>query len=300
MTIKNYLNITEGKNSWKRYLSSCLLAIACMLIGSLVYGLSIGLIIAFDGKESTYIDFITGMPVGLNPTLNLLFMHIVNIFWIIGIWIGVRFIHKRSLLSLITANKKLNWRRVLWGFAVFGGLLVLTTLIDVVFNAPDYSWNNVNGKEYLFLFLITLLFVPIQTTSEELFFRGMLLQWIGKALKQPIILSLIIGLIFGCMHFTNPEMDKSFVLVGLDYIVTGFALTYISVKTGSLEISIGAHAANNMFLFWFLATDDSVAGNIPSLFKTVNESPGLSLVWSILIFAVFYLLSRKKVKKEQI
>ncbi|MGP7818579.1 lysostaphin resistance A-like protein [Niallia sp. 01092] len=299
MTIKSYLNVTEGKNSWKRYLSSVLIAIAFMFVGSIIYGVIEAIMVYFDGDESTYIDFDTAMPVGINPNLNLLLTHIVNILWVIGIWIGVRFIHKRRFITLITPNKTIHWGRVLWGFAVFGGLLILTTLIDFLFNSSEYSWNNVHVKEYIILFLIVLILVPIQTTSEELFFRGMLLQWIGKRLKQPILLSLIIGLIFGSMHFANPEMGKSFVFVGLDYIVTGFALTYISVKTGSLELSIGAHAANNMFLFWFLTTDDSVAGDIPSLFKTVNDSPGISLIWSIVIFIVFYLLSRKKVNKER-
>ncbi|WP_445491387.1 lysostaphin resistance A-like protein [Niallia sp. 03133] len=294
------MNVTEGKNNWKRYLSSVLIAIAFMVFGSLLYGLSEGLIVAFDRNDRTYIDFDTGMPVGVDPTLNLLLTHIVNIFWIIGIWIGVRFIHKRRFATLITTNNKIDWGRIIWGFAVFGGLLLITTLIDVPFNLSDYSWNHVRLKEYFFLFFVTLLLVPIQTTSEELFFRGILLQWIGSRLKQPILLSIIIGLIFGAMHFANPEMDKSFVLVGLDYIATGFAFTYISIKTGSLEISIGAHAANNMFLFWFLATDDSVAGNIPSLFTVVNDSPGISLIWSIITLIIFNWLSRKKVKKESV
>ena len=67
-------------------------------------------------------------------------------------------------------------------------------------------------------------------------------------MKRPILLAIIVGLMFSIGHFANPEMNKSIILVGLDYIVAGFALTYIAVKTKSLEITIGAHAANNISL----------------------------------------------------
>ncbi|MFB8427119.1 type II CAAX prenyl endopeptidase Rce1 family protein, partial [Priestia megaterium] len=95
------------------------------------------------------------------------------------------------------------------------------------------------------------------------------------------------------------EMNQSFLLVGLDYIVAGFALTFIAVKTKSLEMTIGAHAANNMFIALFLVNDDSSFGAIPSLFKATNSEPGLSLTWSIITFIAFYFLCARKIKKEK-
>jgi membrane protease YdiL (CAAX protease family) len=293
--LKNYLQVSEGENGWKRYLGSTSLSILFMIIGSIVFSVIQIIRVEFDGNENTYLNMKTGMAVGTNPNMELLLTHIVYLFWILGIWIGVRFIHNRSMRSLITAEKKVSWRRILWGFGMFSGLFIISMGIDVIFNSSDYMWNFTNFKDYTSLLLIVLLFVPIQTTTEELFFRGLILQWLGKKWKNPLLLSILIGIIFGSLHFANPEMGKSFLLVGLDYIVVGFALTYISIKTGSLELSIGAHAANNMIIFLFFASDDSVGGNIPSLFKIVNDSPGMSLVWSIIIFTVFYILSKRKV-----
>lgn len=297
--IHHYLQVTEGKNSWKRYLSSNITALAFMFIGSILFAIIQLIRVEFDGNENTYLDLETGMSVGTNPTMELLLTHIVYIFWIIGIWIGVRGIHKRKMSTLVTAAGKVNWKRVWWGFGVFASLFLGSMVIDFIFNSSDYAWNNATAKDFLFLFLVVLIFVPIQTTTEELFFRGLLLQWIGKKVKHPIVLAAIVGIIFGALHFANPEMEQSFLLVGLDYIVAGFGLTYISVKTGSLEMAIGAHAANNMFIFLLFASDNSVGGNVPSLFRIVNETPGLSLMWSVIIFTIFYILSMKKVKKEK-
>jgi uncharacterized protein len=144
------------------------------------------------------------------------------------------------------------------------------------------------------LFVIVLVLVPIQTTVEELIFRGFLLQWFAKKLSNPIILSVIIAVIFGSLHFSNPEMDRSALWIGLNYVFAGFMLTFIAVKMGSLELSIGVHAANNMLLSWFFADPNSVNGNIPALFRVKDDSPIFSLIWSICIFVIFYLISMKK------
>ncbi|MCM3545703.1 CPBP family intramembrane glutamic endopeptidase [Priestia megaterium] len=297
--MKNYLDVEEGKNGWKRYLSTTILASAFMLLGSIIYIIADMVMVAEDESGKSYFDFDSGVAVGINANLDFLLSHIVYICWIFGLWIGIRFIHKRKMKSLITSKKRVNWKKIIWSFGSFSLLLMVGQVIDVVFNHSDYSWNHVSLKEYVFLILITLLLVPIQTTTEELFFRGLLLQWVSKKVKRPILLAMIVGLMFSIGHFANPEMNKSIILVGLDYIVAGFALTYIAIKTKSLEITIGAHAANNMFLALFLTTDDSVFGSIPSLFKVANTEPGANLIWSIITFSVFYILCRGKTKKEE-
>lgn len=292
--MKHYLNVKEGNNSWPRYLASILLAVGFMIAGSIVYFIVELLRVELDGNDNTYIDLDTGMVVGGNGTVSLLMTHIIYIIALVGLWIGVRFIHKRKFRTLITGEERVNWKKVIWGFVVFTGLFLITSGADFLFNAADYTWNNVSFTQFAFLLLVVLLFVPIQTTVEELLFRGLLLQWIGKKLKNPVLLAMVVGVIFGALHFANPEMDDSAILVGLDYLLAGFALTFIAVKTGSLELSIGAHAANNMMIFLLFTYDNSVAGDIPSLFRIIDTSPQFSLIWSLIIFGVFYLLCRKK------
>jgi membrane protease YdiL (CAAX protease family) len=122
------------------------------------------------------------------------------------------------------------------------------------------------------------------------------MQLFGKWIRIPFLLSLLVGSIFGALHFTNPEMENSHLLVGADYLVTGFIWCYITAKTNSTELSIGAHAANNMLLGWFLTMDDSAFGNIPSLFVVKNINPAISLMWTIVSLGTFLCISLRKYK----
>jgi uncharacterized protein len=290
--MEHYLFKKYEKNSWKRFVLSSFIIILFTIIGIIGYVIVTFLL----GPESSYLDEATGEFVGLDPLFDFMFSHVIYIGMFVGIWIAVRFVHKRSITSLITASSRVNWNQIWWGFGIYFGLFTVFTFVDFMIFPNHYSVNVFNFSDFLLLFVIVLILVPIQTTVEELIFRGFLLQWFAKKLSNPIILSLIIAVIFGSLHFANPEMDRSVLWIGLNYVFVGFMLTFIAVKMGSLELSIGVHAANNMLLSWFLADSNSVNGNIPAIFRMNDDSPVFSLLWSICIFAIFYIMSMRKYK----
>lgn len=148
--MRHYLNIKEGKNSWPRYLASILLAVGFMIAGSIVYFIVEFIRVELDGNEATYIDLDTGMVMGGNGTVSLLMTHIIYIVALIGLWIGVRFIHKRKFRTLITGEDRVNWKKIIWGFIIFSGLFLLTSAIDFLLNADDYAWNNVSFAQFFF------------------------------------------------------------------------------------------------------------------------------------------------------
>ena len=297
--MNRHIQVTEGKNGGLRYLSSVLLASLFTILGSFIYVIVEFIIVEGGKSNKTYSDFKDKVSMNITPNLDFLLSHIIYLFGILGIYLSIRFIHKRSIKSLITSKNKINWRKIIWGFSVFASLLVITQLVDFLLNPSDYQWNNVKLTQYIPLLLITLFLVPIQTTTEEIFFRGLLMQWLGKIIINPFILALIVGIIFAACHFTNPEMNQAAILVGLDYILVGFFLTFISVKTKSLEFTIGAHAANNMFLSLFVVSDNSALGSIPSLFKLVKDEPLATLIWSIITFIIFYILCMREIRREE-
>ena len=93
--------------------------------------------------------------------------------------------------------------------------------------------------------------MPIQTSAEEFLFRGFLLQFAGKLTANAVVLTVIIGGLFGALHFGNPEMENGALWAGIGYVTIGMIWTFITIKTGSLEMSLGGHAANNMFYLSF-------------------------------------------------
>jgi uncharacterized protein len=275
-----------GENSHIRYFSSFLLILLFVIV--IGGGMYIFSILITDSINPKIVDL---ENLRLKDSLVDLFLsHITNVFLILGIWISAKTIHKRSLISFITPYQKINWKRVFFGFAVFFTLLFISQIIDMLFYPEDYQWNNFDTSRFIWLLVAVIFLIPIQTTSEELFFRGFLLQWIGKLIKQPILLSMIVGLIFGSLHFGNPEMTNGAFWVGLDYVFTGFILSYITTRTNSAEFSIGAHAANNMFIGIFLTEKNSLWGNIPSLFVVTNVDGLISTIYSIIASTLFFII----------
>ena len=292
----DFIRVIEGKNSWKRYLSSFIVIILFISLGSLPYVMISEWIVNTDGNPHTYFDFDKEDYVGINPLLYFALMNSPFLFWFLGLFVAIRFIHKRKFISLMTPNRKIDWKRIGFGFITFFVILGLTSIIDCLLNTEDYSFNHVSVSDFLILFVLVLVLTPIQTTCEELFFRGYLMQFLGKWVRIPFLLSLIAGSIFGALHFTNPEMGYSPLLVAADYLLTGFIWCYITVKTNSSELSIGAHAANNMLLGWFITMDDSAMGNLPSLFIVRNIDPAISLIWTIVSLGIFLFISLRKYK----
>lgn len=293
----NFLRMEKGKNTHLRYIFSILITIiifALLITGAVYIGILNG-IGTYDDSLINKADLL--IP---NPILSLYVDLFMTIFIILGCWFSVRFILKRRFISLITPYQRINWRRVLVGFSVFFVLLFIFQGITMLFQFDNYTFNIEDWKSYLWLIIAVIVLVPIQTTSEELFFRGLLLQWLAKFTKNPIILAIIVGSIFGSLHFANPEMAYGWI-IALDYLFSGFILTYITAKTNSLEIAIGAHAANNMFLCLFITTENNAMGGIPSMFRLETVDPNLTVIVDILLYAIFcfIILKRTEIKEKR-
>ncbi|KKI93815.1 hypothetical protein WQ54_01820 [Bacillus sp. SA1-12] len=287
---QHFIRMSEGKNSHWRYFWSLLVILAFMfVIGTIAYIIAV-LLTAFINPSIVDLEdmMIT------DPLVDFYLYHIVNISAVFGMWLAARTILKRKLISFITPYNMVNWSKILYGFLIAFSLFALFALLDYAIFPNDYMLNDFDGSRFAWLVVASILLVPIQTTSEELFFRGFLLQWAGKLTKNPIILMIIIGGIFGSLHFSNPEMEHGAIWVAIDYLAMGFIWTYISIKTNSSEFSIGAHAANNMFLCIFLTMEDTVVGNIPSLFVVTNVNAMLSALTTVTTGLIFlYIVMRK-------
>ncbi|CAI8728915.1 hypothetical protein [Priestia megaterium] len=80
--MKNYLNVEEGKNSWKRYVSTTILASVFMLLGSIIYIIAEMIMVADDESGKSYFDFDSGVAVGINANLDFLLSHIMYICYV--------------------------------------------------------------------------------------------------------------------------------------------------------------------------------------------------------------------------
>ncbi|AFJ64308.1 conserved hypothetical protein YyaK [Bacillus velezensis YAU B9601-Y2] len=235
-----------------------------------------------------------------DPLADIYLQHIVYFIAIPGIWIAVRFIMKRRFLSIISPNQSLNWKRIFFGFGTYVVLMFVAGLIDFTIHPDRFMLQEFHASRFLLLLAAAVLLVPIQTSAEEFLFRGFLLQFAGKLTANAVVLTVIIGGLFGALHFGNPEMENGALWAGIGYVTIGMIWTFITIKTGSLEMSLGGHAANNMFLFIFLTEDHSVYGGIPSIFTTAAGGYEIyDCISTLVINIIFAWLAFRFVKKEK-
>ncbi|CAL2085231.1 CPBP family intramembrane glutamic endopeptidase [Tenacibaculum sp. 190524A02b] len=211
-----------------------------------------------------------------------------------GLLLWVKYVHKQSITSLTTSRKKIDWKRFWFAFLVWGGVTVFFVGIEYLFS-PETMQLNFKPNKFLGLVLIGVLMIPIQTSFEEYFFRGYLLQGIGAKFKSRLLPLVFTSVIFGLMHIANPEVEKLGMLIMVYYIGTGFFLGIITLMDEGLELALGFHAANNLVTA-LLVTADWTAFQTNSLFKDMSQ-PNLStdvLIPVLVIFPVLLYIYSKK------
>ncbi|APB84266.1 hypothetical protein BAMY_19270 [Bacillus amyloliquefaciens] len=294
--MNTFVRPAEGRNSVSRYLLSLLLIVGLFFFGSILTVFYMFLTSAFNPSLTINWD----EAALSDPLADIYLQHIVYFIAIPGIWIAVRFIMKRRFLSIITPNQSLNWKRIFFGFGTYVVLMFVAGLIDFLIHPDRFTLQEFHASRFLLLLAAAVLLVPIQTSAEEFLFRGFLLQFAGKLTANAVVLTVIIGGLFGALHFGNPEMENGALWAGIGYVTIGMIWTFITVKTGSLEMSLGGHAANNMFLFIFLTEDHSVYGGIPSVFTTAAGGYEIyDCISTLVINIIFAWLAFRFVKKEK-
>jgi hypothetical protein len=167
--------------------------------------------------------------------------------------LSIKWIHRRPVLTIFTKRDRFDWPRVFFSFLLVLFILLITTGIQIYFS-KEIVWN-LRLEKFIPLVVISMVMIPFQTTLEELLFRGYLMQGIKKWLGSNIYAVLFSGICFGLMHFWNPEIEAVGYHILSYYIIIGVFLSCLAVFDNGLELSIGFHAANNIFAALMVSND---------------------------------------------
>jgi len=283
--MNNYLEITRtGKNEWWRYLLSLSTILTIwFVIGSIPIMLLLGYVM-LDGDPAT--NFTATGFTGISVLLDFSATMLTFLPFITATLLAVRFIHARPLNTLITSAPHIRWKRLLAGAGAWFALAVLISFIEAMLYPGRYVLT-FQPLLLFFYFLLAVILIPIQTSAEELFFRGYLLQWMGLKLKNKWILSFINGVLFFLPHMLNPEMAVNGILMALAYFAFGFFACYVTLQDNGLELALGMHAANNLFSALF-ANYTVTALPSPALFTIQTLDPAYGFVASTIAMIIFY------------
>lgn len=267
----------KGKNDLWRVIVTTLVSTGIFIANFIGY-----LLISDEEMDQTY-ELMKKLPKWLSLTINLIpFVFLLGLLFLL-----VRFIHERSILSLSTSRKSFDFKR--FGFSL--GLIIFITLftfgISYYYDNSMIQWN-FNPVKFAVLLIISLLLFPFQIGLEEYLFRGYLMQQIGIMARNRWTPLIITSVVFGIMHSANPEVAEMGYGVMVFYIGTGLLLGVMTLMDDGMELALGFHLGNNLMAA-LLITSDFSALQTDAVFKYTSETnPSNALTEMILSMAIMY------------
>ena len=275
---------------WKYLIGSVLIGVAAF-VGQIPLMIAIGIKSVKSGKMPTSNAEVMGF---LEPNLNLFLIMLTFVFAFIGIYFVVKKFHQQTFLSVTTSRKSIDWNRVLFSFGLWALFTIGTTYYSYYSN-PSQFVINFKPIPFAILAVISIIFIPIQTSTEEYVFRGYLMQGFGNLAKNKWFPLVMTSVLFGTMHILNPEVEKMGYIVLVYYIGTGFLLGILTLMDEGMELSLGFHAANNL-VGALLVTSDWGVLQTNSILKDISEpSAGIEIVVPVLIVypILLFIFSKK-------
>ena len=213
----------------------------------------------------------------------------------LALWLVQRKLHERTILSLHTAASKFRWKRLFFSMIVFWAIAGALSFIGHTTGTSEAKF--VFDPSMFWKFLpVTLLFIPLQSATEEIALRGYLNQGLGHYIKNPWVVFVITSAAFASLHLGNPEVAEGTIQSSKLMAVSGYflfgmfacLLTYID---GGLETAIGVHAANNMFAAAVVGYESSALPT-PTIFR-VGLNTQLDTITTVIALSLVCLIMYK-------
>ena len=252
--------------------------------------------IAYAEKTATNPELISKLAahptdisiLGFGKNIGLLLMLIPFLAGLIAFILLVKPLHWRSFRQTVNGTGTIRWKRFFISAGVWTVLSALYLMVYLGINPSNFVLNN-KSITLLYLTFISILFIPFQAAFEEVIFRGYLMQGFAAMARNRWFPLIMTSVLFALMHSLNPEVkDFGFITMMPQYLL--FALTFgvATIMDDGIEVSMGAHTANNIFLCIFV-TNSSSALQTSALYEQKNVYPWTEFT-GLLISAVIFIM----------
>ena len=128
----------------------------------------------------------------------------------------------------------------------------------------------------------------MQAGAEELVFRAYAMQGLALLTRRPALIAVASSVIFTVPHLLNPEVHQyGMLIMAANYFAIGMLLATVTLRDGRLELAIGLHAVNNVFLA-LVANYEGSALTTESVFTATELDPLYSLASIVAGTVVFH------------
>lgn len=280
------------ENKFWKYIVGSLLIILTSTVGQIPLLIAIVVKVFSEGKTmpTSGEDLMKVVDSNLSLFLVLLSFAVA----MVGFYFVITLFHKQTFLSVTTSRKKVDWKRILFSFTLWSIFTIVSTVYSY-YSSPENFVINFQPIPFIILFFISIVFIPIQTSTEEYVFRGYLMQGFANLSKNKWFPLLMTSVIFGTMHIVNPEVSKMGYIIMIYYIGTGLLLGIMTLMDEGMELALGFHAANNLITA-LLVTSDWSALQTNSVLKDIsNPAVGSDVILPIIIVfpLILFIMSKK-------
>ena len=280
------------ENKFWKYIVGSLLIILASTVGQIPLLIAIVVKVFSEGKTmpTSGEDLMKVVDSNLSLFLVLLSFAVA----MVGFYFVITLFHKQTFLSVTTSRKKVDWKRILFSFTLWSIFTIVSTVYSY-YSSPENFVINFQPIPFVILFIISIVFIPIQTSTEEYVFRGYLMQGFANLSKNKWFPLLMTSIIFGTMHIVNPEVSKMGYIIMIYYVGTGLLLGIMTLMDEGMELALGFHAANNLITA-LLVTSDWSALQTNSVLKDIsNPAVGSDVILPIIIvFPLILIIMSKK------
>ena len=195
----------RGKNNWWMYLVMIAVVFTGMFIGQIPITVVALAEVNGDLQRFTESGEKNFTDLGIDSNLYLLLMLLGFITAFLLFITVLKVMHKKKLTWVITSREKIDWKRIGFGILVWGVISIGSMSIHLILSPENYAWN-FKPEKFLVLCAVALLCIPIQTTLEEVLFRGYYMQALAISTTKKqfgFILVYILLCISLHMYYTN-------------------------------------------------------------------------------------------------
>ncbi|MGB0455358.1 MAG: lysostaphin resistance A-like protein [Flavobacteriaceae bacterium] len=275
------------EHDWWLYLVGVLIIFIGSQLGQIPFLIAIITKSMANGGDLSSLDYDAMMSI-LDLNLSLFLLLLSFAIGLVVVFLVVKYIHKQTLRSLTTSRAKIDWSRFWFAFLIWGVTTACFILLEYYSSPENYTFN-FKPIPFLILVLISVVFIPLQTSFEEYLFRGYLMQGLGVLAKNRWVPLIFTSTIFGLLHIANPEIDKLGYVLLVHYIGTGFLLGIMTLMDEGLELALGFHAANNLIAA-LLLTADWTAFQTHSILKDISDPEMSNVEVFFPVFVIYPIL----------
>lgn len=202
----------------------------------------------------------------------------------IGLWVAMRFVHGEPLSALFGVSRRIAGGDFLKGLVA----VLITSLFSEVllyWLQPEIVRGPIAFSSWLLFLIPIVLLAFLQTSSEEMLFRGYLLRGLAYRFRSPLIWAVLPGLLFTSLHWNSSSTLAINACVLVSIGAFALLLTLLVYVTGNLGPGFGAHLGNNLTGFLLISHQEGYNG-----FALLNakplEGPGWTNWDAVLIAAI--------------